>query len=72
MRLAPELRFSGGSRGWIGDNPFIYLDTAKIRHTGWEPALSIRAGAESTVDWLLANSWVFETEAIRASAGTIA
>ena len=28
-------------RGWIGDNPFIFLDTKKIQATGWKPKLTI-------------------------------
>jgi UDP-glucose 4-epimerase len=59
LGFSPKLSFTGGDRGWIGDNPFIYLDTRKIRATGWRPALSIRAAVEGTVDWLSANSWVF-------------
>ena len=27
LGLTPELRYTGGDRGWIGDNPFIFLDT---------------------------------------------
>ena len=37
-------RTPGGDRGWIGDNPFIFLDTAKIRALGWQPKLTIREG----------------------------
>lgn len=60
LGLQPELRYAGGSRGWVGDNPFIFLDTAKIRATGWRPRLSIREGVIRTVQWLLANEWVFD------------
>jgi len=60
LGLEPELRFKGGDRGWVGDNPFIFLDTAKIRATGWQPRLSIREGVIRTVQWLLANEWVFD------------
>jgi UDP-glucose 4-epimerase len=60
LNMSPKLNFSGGDRGWVGDNPFIYLDTAKIRATGWRPELTIRQGVESTVDWLHANPWVFQ------------
>jgi len=60
LGLQPELRFSGGPRGWVGDNPFIFLDTAKIRATGWQPSLSIREGIVRTVEWLRANDWVFQ------------
>jgi UDP-glucose 4-epimerase len=63
LGLSPKLEFTGGDRGWIGDNPFIFLDTRKVRETGWSPALSIKEGIERTVDWLLANCWVFEKRA---------
>jgi len=63
LGLQPALRFSGGNRGWIGDNPFIFLDTAKVRETGWRPQMTIRDGIERTVDWLDANRWVFDARA---------
>src|SRR4029079_16678916 len=28
LGVRPERRYSGGERGWIGDSPFIFLDTA--------------------------------------------
>jgi UDP-glucose 4-epimerase len=60
MSVTPSLEFSGGDRGWIGDNPLIFLDTAKVRGTGWRSKLSIREAVEKTVDWLEANRWVFQ------------
>jgi UDP-glucose 4-epimerase len=60
LSLTPALEYSGGARGWIGDSPFIFLDTARIRSLGWKPALTIREGVLKTVDWLAANEWVFE------------
>jgi UDP-glucose 4-epimerase len=63
LGLKPELYFAGGERGWIGDNPFIFLDTSKLKATGWEPSLSIKEAVEKTVDWLRANTWVFKTRA---------
>lgn len=59
LGLSPKLEFAGGERGWVGDNPFIFLDTARALATGWKPALSIREGVERTVDWLAANDWIF-------------
>jgi UDP-glucose 4-epimerase len=61
LGLQPELRFTGGERGWIGDNPFILLDTAKIRSTGWKPKLTIEQGIIRTLKWLEANRWVYES-----------
>jgi UDP-glucose 4-epimerase len=61
LGLKPELRYTGGNRGWIGDNPFILLDTAKIRATGWKPKLTIEEGIIRTLKWLEANRWVYES-----------
>ena len=63
MGVAPRLDYAGGDRGWIGDNPFIFLDTQKIRALGWTPRLSIREGVERTVAFLRANEWVLERRA---------
>jgi UDP-glucose 4-epimerase len=60
LGLTPTLQFSGGDRGWIGDNPFIYLDTRKVRAEGWMPQNTIQQSVEATVDWLTANQWIFE------------
>ena len=59
LGLTPKLEFSGGDRGWIGDNPFIYLDTKKVRGQGWTPRNTIQQSVEATVDWLTANQWIF-------------
>jgi UDP-glucose 4-epimerase len=60
LKVKPTLEFTGGERGWIGDNPFIFLDSAKVRKTGWSSELTIRQAVERTVDWLAANEWVFQ------------
>jgi UDP-glucose 4-epimerase len=60
MGIAPQLEYSGGDRGWIGDNPFIFLDTKKIRSLGWSPSFSIREGIVKTLEFLRANDWVLE------------
>jgi UDP-glucose 4-epimerase len=60
LGLKPKLEFTGGDRGWIGDNPFIFLDTAKIQKTGWRTQLTIRQSTVRTLEWLQANQWVLE------------
>jgi UDP-glucose 4-epimerase len=62
LGLRPELSYAGGERGWIGDSPFILLDTRRIRALGWKPKLTIREGVLRTVDWLAQNRWVFEQQ----------
>jgi UDP-glucose 4-epimerase len=60
LGVTPKLEYSGGDRGWIGDNPFIFLETKKIRSLGWKPKLNIRDGVMKTVEFLRANEWVLE------------
>jgi UDP-glucose 4-epimerase len=60
LGLKPKLEYTGGDRGWIGDNPFIFLDTAKIRATGWAPKLTIEQGIVRTLEWLRTNQWVYD------------
>ncbi len=59
LGVKPSLSFTGGSRGWIGDNPFIFLDCSKIRKLGWKPKLAIKEAVVRTLRYLKANGWVF-------------
>jgi len=59
LKVFPELKYTGGDRGWIGDNPFIFLDTQKIRSLGWTPKCTIQDGVKKTVEYLRNNEWVF-------------
>ena len=61
LGLQPTLEYTGGERGWVGDSPFIFLDTAKIQATGWRPKLTIAEGILRTLRWLEANRWVYDT-----------
>jgi UDP-glucose 4-epimerase len=61
LRVKPTLEYSGGDRGWIGDNPFIFLDTKKIQSLGWRPKFSIETSVIKTLEYLRANEWVFES-----------
>ena len=60
LGVTPKLEYSGGVRGWIGDNPFIFLETQKIQSLGCKPKYSIRDGVLKTVQYLKENEWVFE------------
>lgn len=60
LGVDPKLNYSGGERGWIGDNPFIYLDTQKINQLGWKPKLGIQEAILKTIKFLRLNEWVFE------------
>jgi UDP-glucose 4-epimerase len=55
LGVRPELRYAGGDRGWIGDNPFIFLHCSAMRALGWRPQLSIREAVVRTVRYLQAH-----------------
>ncbi len=55
LGLHPTLHYSGGDRGWIGDNPFIFLDCSRMRTLGWKPRLTIQQAVVRTVEYLQLN-----------------
>ena len=61
LGIEPRRTYTGGDRGWIGDNPFILLDCTRIRALGWAPTLSIRDGITRTLAFLQANPWLMES-----------
>ena len=60
LQVKPTMQYSGGDRGWIGDNPFIFLETKRIQALGWKPKHTIREGVLKTIDFLKHNEWVFD------------
>jgi UDP-glucose 4-epimerase len=60
LGIKPKLEFTGGDRGWIGDNPLIFLDCKKAGALGWKPKLTIREGIIRTLEYLMQNPWLFE------------
>ena len=58
LGLDPALDFAGGDRGWIGDNPFIFLDCSRMRSLGWRPKLTIQQQVVRTVEYLQANQHI--------------
>ena len=63
LEVSPKLIYTGGNKGWIGDNPFIYLDTHAINSHGWSPKVSIKVGIEKTLHFLKQNPWLFKSAA---------
>lgn len=62
LNANPKLSYSGGRQGWIGDNPFILLDTKKIKKLGWKPKITIKESIFNTVKYLKNNEWVFDVK----------
>lgn len=65
MGLTPVFNFGSENRGWIGDNPFTFLDISKAEKHGWIPTISIEDSIGETVEWLVRNQWVLNMEETR-------
>jgi UDP-glucose 4-epimerase len=62
MGVTPVYNFGSENRGWVGDNPFTFLDISKAESHGWFPTVSIEHSIKETVGWLIQNPWVLELE----------
>ncbi len=60
LHLSPKMQFGSEPRGWVGDNPFTFLDIAKANSYGWEPTHSIEESLEETVQFIMDNKWVID------------
>ena len=60
LGLKPQFHYTGGDRGWIGDNPFIFLDCSRVRKLGWQPTRSIQESVQQTISYLHKNNWLLE------------
>jgi len=45
--------YTGGARGWVGDNPVVYLSTKRIKGLGWKPKISPEEAIRLTARWTL-------------------
>jgi UDP-glucose 4-epimerase len=55
-----EYSLTGGSRGWLGDSPFVHLDISRLRSVGFVPRVSIEEGIRRTARYLLDNPWLLD------------
>ena len=62
LNLRPEISYEESRQGWIGDNPFILLDTSKAHSNGWSPTIPIEEAIRETARWILQNIWVLDVD----------
>ena len=48
-------KYTGGERGWIGDNKLVELSLEKMAKLGWKPRTSPEEAIRVTTKWTLAN-----------------
>lgn len=58
LGVDPQISYTGGKRGWVGDNPFIFLNTDLMRSVGWIPSLTIKDSIIKTVNYIKTNEWI--------------
>jgi UDP-glucose 4-epimerase len=66
LAVHPEIEYTGGRRGWIGDSPLIQLDIARLRDLGWRPQLTIRQAIARTLAWFDANEYAWRDPALES------
>lgn len=65
LNLQPNYIFENKDRGWVGDNPFTFLDIKKASKFGWVPEFSIVESITDTVNWIERNPWVLDKKELR-------
>jgi len=46
-------RYTGGQRGWIGDNPTVHLSIDRIKSLGWKQKVSSKEAITVTAQWTI-------------------
>jgi len=46
-------KYTGGERGWIGDNPIVHLDISRLKSLGWRPRFTADEAITRTARWTI-------------------
>jgi UDP-glucose 4-epimerase len=57
LGISPQLDYTGGERGWVGDSPRIELDISRIRALGWSPTKTIEESIVQTLRFIRDNPY---------------
>lgn len=60
LKLSPQRNYANTTRGWVGDNPFIFLDCSRLSSTGWKPKKNIQESIVATIQYLSQHQWVLD------------
>jgi UDP-glucose 4-epimerase len=60
LKVNPKVVYQKNKRGWIGDNPFIYLNIKKIKEFGWKPKKNIKESIDETLNYIQKNQWLIK------------
>ena len=59
LGLSPKIQYGESKRGWVGDSPYILLDTDKMLKNGWT-FVSIEEGVGHTLRYRQDNEWLIK------------
>ena len=60
LGVEPTVIYGTEQRGWVGDNPFTWLDVSRAAEQGWQTSVSIESSVRRTVAWLRENPEVLD------------
>ena len=60
LNVKPKVIYQKNKRGWIGDNPFIFLNIKKIKKFGWKPKKNIKESIDETLNYIQRNQWLLK------------
>jgi UDP-glucose 4-epimerase len=60
LGVKPNIQYGESARGWVGDNPLIFLNTQKIRQLGWKSRYTIEESVRTTANYLIGSTWIWE------------
>ena len=61
-------RYTGGVRGWIGDNSIVDLNLDRIKKIGWKPKLTSEEAIRKTIRWTMMEQSASATNSSGGSA----
>jgi UDP-glucose 4-epimerase len=50
MQSSKKEVYQKRNQGWVGDNPYIFLDNKKLKKSGWKPKLKILDSIKDTIN----------------------
>ena len=50
MQSSKKEIYQKRNQGWVGDNPYIFLDNKKLKKSGWKPKLKILDSIKDTIN----------------------
>lgn len=57
LNINPKIKYTGGSKGWVGDIPKFKYDLSKVQNLGWKSTMTSNEAVDTTFK-LLKDQWM--------------